>query len=224
MNPTAYRRAAWQSVLSSLRALLPPRSLQFDDGLRIAERQAELLLRLRHIDGLPVPMAVIGDLPKITIVYDRNLPTHATSGVSDWDEHRRTWVISLNPCEPRSRQRFSGLHEYKHIVDYGHPGFAAGTPRSIYGLRPTEYIADYFAGCVLVPKRLLQRAFFDGIQHPSDLAQLFDVSSKAIRVRLLQVGLAEPAQAVHHAERPSCNRRGHLAGWPGPYEPKEVAL
>jgi hypothetical protein len=43
-------------------------------------------------------------------------------------------------------------------------------------------------------KALLARvtaAYYDGIQRPADLAQLFDVSREAIQVRLAQVGLAE---------------------------------
>lgn len=49
--------------------------------------------------------------------------------------------------------------------------------------------ADYFAGCALVSKRDLKRAWGYGIQRPVDLAAHFNVSEPAIRVRLAQTGL-----------------------------------
>jgi hypothetical protein len=43
-------------------------------------------------------------------------------------------------------------------------------------------------------------AFCDGIQRPSDLAELFDVSARAIEVRLSQLGLTGP---LDDATRPA---------------------
>jgi Zn-dependent peptidase ImmA (M78 family) len=67
-------------------------------------------------------------------------------------------------------------------------------PRSLYGLEPVEYVAEYFAGCVLMPKRWVVAAFCDGIQRPRDLAELFNVSVRAMEVRLDQLSLSvDPA-------------------------------
>jgi len=186
------------SVLASLRALAPVHPMTLDEALRLAERQAGLLLELCDATAVPVPTSIVTNQPRITVERDPELPAHAASGCSDWDSHRRTWLISLNPTEPRSRQRFTVLHEYKHIIDHYHPGLTGRLPRTVYGLEPVEYVAEYFAGCVLIPKRLLAAAYYDGIQRPADLAQLFDVSQEAILVRLRQIGLAEPLPANHH--------------------------
>jgi hypothetical protein len=175
------------SVLARLRALAPNRPLTLDEALRLAERQAALLLELCSNVVVPVPSSIITGQPRITVEHDPDLPAHAASGCSDWDRHRRTWVISLNPTEPRRRQRFTMLHEYKHIID--HPGPGIRPSRYTYQRPAAEIVADYFAGCVLIPKRLLAAAYYDGIQQPADLAQLFDVSQEAIRVRLAQIGL-----------------------------------
>jgi hypothetical protein len=178
------------SVLASLRALAPNRSISLDEALQLAERQANRLLELCGGASVPVPTSIVSSQPRITVERDPTLPSEAVSGCSDWDSRHRTWVISLNPIEPRRRQRFTVLHEYKHILDHGGPSIL---PTDYpYYRSPAEIVADYFAGCVLIPKRLLTAAYYDGIQHPADLGQLFDVSREAIRVRLAQIGLAEP--------------------------------
>lgn len=182
------------SVLASLRTLLPERSLSLDAALIVAERQAERLLRLRGVTAAPVPLGIVTGLPRITVNNDPDLPKHAASGCSHWDSHSRTWVISINPEEPATRQRFTVLHEYKHIIDHYHPGLGGRLPRVVYGLEPAEYLAEYFAGCVLMPRRWVKTAYYRGIQQPEELAGLFDVSTRAMEVRLAQLGLSEPIQ------------------------------
>lgn len=179
------------SVLSTLRALLPTRPLQLFEALRIAELQANRLLDLSGSRGdLPVPSDIVTTLPRILVDYDAAMPV---SGASDWDSTRRCWVITLNALEPETRQRFSLFHEYKHIIDHDAPGLLITGPRRTYfGLPPEEYLAEYFAGCALMPKRLVKRAWGDGIQRAADLAELCDVSERAMAVRLAQLNLTEP--------------------------------
>jgi Zn-dependent peptidase ImmA (M78 family) len=183
------------SVLAALRRLHPNRPLDLADALWLAELQANRLLQLRGAAGdVPVQTTIVTELPRITVEHDPDLPADAASGCSDWDYQRRTWVISLNPTEPRRRRRFTVLHEYKHILDHGSPGIRVDGSATSFQRPAAEVVADYFAGCVLMPKRLLTAAYYDGIQRPADLAELFDVSEPAIRVRLGQVGLGETPQ------------------------------
>jgi Zn-dependent peptidase ImmA (M78 family) len=135
-----------------------------------------------------VDSGVISELPRIHVVREP-LPT---SGMSFWDG--RCWVITLNSSEPVTRQRFTLLHEYKHIVDHGAADrLYTGTTRHSPAAQ-AEQAADYFAGCALMPKRLMQRAWGQGIQRPAELAQRFFVSERAIEVRLAQLGLSQPRQ------------------------------
>ena len=148
------------SVLASLRALVPNYPITLDEALRLAERQATRLLELCGGATVPVSTRIVSNQPRITVEPDPELPAHAASGCSDWDSHRRTWIISLNPTESRRRQRFTVLHEYKHILD--HPGPGIRPSRQSYQRPAAEIVADYFAGCVLIPKtparhRLLRR-------------------------------------------------------------------
>jgi hypothetical protein len=184
------------SLLASLRAVAPTHPMTLDEALRVAERQANRLLALCGGPTVPVPTSIITDQPRITVEHDPDLPGNAASGCSDWDYRRRSWIISLNPTEPRRRRRFTVLHEYKHIIDQFGPGLRPS--RYAFQRPAAEIVADYFAGCVLIPKRLLAAAYYDGIQRPADLAQLFDVSREAIQVRLSQIGVAEPTLADKH--------------------------
>src|SRR4051794_5055222 len=102
-----------RSVLASLRAMFPERPLRFSEALRIAELQATRLLELTGVEQPSVPNEVVTELPRVRVEV-RELPT---SGVSFWDG--QTWVIALNRSEPITRQRFTLLHEFKHIVDHG---------------------------------------------------------------------------------------------------------
>lgn len=187
------------SVLAILRNLIPIReSITFGESLRVAELQAAKLLSLFDINDGPVPSELITELPRIKVVY-ADLPV---SGTSHWNGS--DWVITLNRHEATVRQRLTLAHEYKHIVDHG------STKRLYTGSwrhsaeAQSEQAADYFAGCVLVPRRLLKRAWGNGIQDPIDLARHFKVSVPAITVRLAQTGLitdssrcARPTRSTH---------------------------
>ncbi len=192
------------SVLASLRALLPKRRLHLFEALRLAELQANRLLELSGVRDIPVPIEVVTDLPRVHIDYEVDMPA---SGASDWDSHSKTWVITLNALEPDTRQRLSVLHEYKHIIDHGSAGLvAARSDRTYYGLSQEEFLAEYFAGCVLMPKRILKRAWGDGIQRVSDLAELFDVSERAMQVRLGQIGLLTATDGYERPRSPLTQR------------------
>jgi predicted transcriptional regulator len=186
MQTTNIKSLEGRSVLALLRSVVPDRNLQFAEALRVAELQANRLLESANVDGWPVPTEVVSELPRLRI-EQRDLPT---SGLSFWDG--QAWVIYLDSGEAPTRQRFTLLHEFKHIVDHGRAGqLYAGNHRHTPD-EQAEHAADYFAGCVLMPKRLLKRAWGNGHQRPAVLASLFDVSPRAVEVRLAQLGLTEP--------------------------------
>lgn len=213
------------SPLRSLRSFIPERVVDFAEALQVAERQATRLMAVADaLTGGDVQWEqVIGSLPRITVIYER-LPV---SGTSHWNG--QAWVIALNPSDSLARQRFTLLHEFKHIVDHGYTqqlysrstsrpasfrrrsAGAGFTPAASGGASPSsvlaELAADYFAGCALVPKRELKRAWCAGLQRPDVLADHFGVSVAAIDVRLDQTGLAreadpEPAPLSARCARP----------------------
>jgi Zn-dependent peptidase ImmA (M78 family) len=169
-----------------LRALVPRRPLSPSETLWIAERQANRLLDHFAIQTDAVPAEVVSELPRVRVVQEIGLPM---SGCAHWDG--RFWVIVLSSDEHPLRQRFSLMHEFKHVLDHT-------TKEWLYRDRPymtareqAERVADYFAACLLMPKRVVKRLWFTGPQSVDELAEKLQVSSAAARYRLYQLGLIE---------------------------------
>ncbi|MFL6137406.1 MAG: ImmA/IrrE family metallo-endopeptidase [Frankiaceae bacterium] len=173
-----------RGALSVLRDLMPIRPLNQVEALRMAELQAERLLKLAGVTEAPVPDRVITSIPKVEVRRIRPWPAH---GTTDWAGS--TWVIVLNAADAPLQQRFSLAHEFKHIlddrfIDVLYPDLP-GWPRR----ERTEAICEYFAGCLLVPKRWLRQAWDDGLRDLTALAHEFQVSRPAMQTRLSQTGL-----------------------------------
>lgn len=198
--------APGRSVLASLRALAPERAVTFNEALRIAELQAARLRIMLEVGDHDLPEDAIAGLPRIRIVR-RRLPT---SGMSYWDG--QTWVIALSNRELATRQHFTLLHEYKHILDHGRADRLYTGTTATNAEQQAEHAADYFAGCALMPKRLVKRAWGNGIQTPEALAGIFDVSPRAAEVRLAQLGLTDPVQRCRTSA--TSTTRGHWRARP----------
>lgn len=174
------------SILKSLRAVMPSRACTFDEAMVIAEHQASRLLALiskqdRRSDGIGVHH--FNAMPRLRVVYEE-LPV---SGMSYWNGE--AWIIVINKHDCIERQRFTLLHEYKHVIDHGSTHLLYVGDRKNTDEEQAEMAADYFAGCALVSKARLKAAWGRGLQRITDLAAHFGVSEPAIEVRLRQTGL-----------------------------------
>jgi Zn-dependent peptidase ImmA (M78 family) len=160
----------------------PPRTLA--DALRVASRQAKNLLLITETYEPPVDPAILLADPKVAITYTGEL--RRVSGVCQWVGSR--YLIAVNRREPVQRQRFTVFHEFKHALDGAR--VTEGLNRfSREGKRPAaEFVADYFASCVLMPEWWVM----DAVKHARDLehlARYFGVSKDAMRIRLESLGL-----------------------------------
>ena len=178
------------SVLALLRACVPPRDdITFTEALQISERQAAKLLEIHDITDGPVPDSVITDIPHIRIINTARLGGSTfADGASMWDAKSRRWVILLNRANTVQRQRSTLAHEFKHILDHPIDNLYKTAHRLSHS-RQAEHAATYFAGCLLIPRALLHKAWHGGIRSPAALAKLFQASEHAITVRLRQTGL-----------------------------------
>lgn len=174
------------SSLWRLRALMPQRPLTHQESLRVAELQANHLLEIANVEAPGTPTEVVASLPFVHVVLRNDLPV---SGLTDWYKPR--WLICLNADEPGVRRRFSLMHEFKHILDHGVAEHRY--PRTPYftSEERAEQVCDYFAACVLMPKRLVKRRFFEGLSSSAELAAEFGVSPVAMRYRLEHLGLVD---------------------------------
>ena len=185
-----------RGVVASLRDLVPIRPLSREEALRIAELQASRLLEFAGLSQGPVPEGLIADLPRLRVLRQSPWPA---SGAAQWVSSQ--WIVVLNADEPPTRQRFSLAHEFKHILDDRFVKLIyAGVPEAERNAWQ-ELVCDYFAGCLLMPRPWVKRAWASGVQDPRTLARMFDVSAAAIRVRLDQIGLSVPVR--RHSQRPT---------------------
>lgn len=191
------------SILTSLRNIIPERGCDFSEALAVSERQAAKLtdmLRQRdpHFDGIGAHH--IAGLPRIRIVYDV-LPV---SGMSYWNG--QAWILAICTADGPARQRFTMLHELKHIIDHGATTRLYRGTMTQSAQAQAEKAADYFAGCALVPKTALKCAWASGLQRTDNLADYFGVSEQAIAVRLDQTGVARELDVEPTPRRDRCAR------------------
>lgn len=180
------------TVLSQLRALCPPRRLAPYEARRVAEHQASRLLALMRVSEAPVPEQIIEYMPRIHVEY---VKATALSGAARWSQGK--WFIVVNRTETWGRQRFSLAHEFKHVVDgpLAETLYRSAEPSTRTAL--AERAADTFAASLLMPRPLVKRAFYDdGIRDVRELARRFQVSAAAMRIRIEQLRLEEPQEAV----------------------------
>lgn len=192
-----------RSVLTLLRALVPQRDLTPFEAYRIAELQANRLLEHFDVQTSAVPNEIVTELPRIRVERERGLPV---SGSAHWNG--RYWIITVSADEHPLRQRFSLMHEFKHIIDHT-------TKEYLYHDRPgataheqAERVADYFAACLLMPKRVVKRLWGERHQDIVLLAETLHVSPAALRYRLDQLGLTERPR---RRARPQPTRRAKFA-------------
>jgi Zn-dependent peptidase ImmA (M78 family) len=183
---TTNKTSQQRSVLASLRALVPQRPLAPREVLNVAELQANHLLRQLQIESSAVPTEIISDLPRIRVIREEGMPV---SGSAHWNG--RYWIIAVDADESSARQRFSVMHEFKHVLDHT-------TKHFLYYNRPfqtadeqAERVADYFAACLLMPKKVVKSLWYSGHQDITALAAKLQVSVPALRYRLDYLGLTE---------------------------------
>jgi len=178
------------SILQQLRALVPDRRTTHIESLRIAERQARLLRELldSHVDTFDTDL--VKAIPRITI--DTLIGEIPFSGASFWNGN--TWHVHIRGEEPLTHQRFTILHELKHILD--HPVQARiYDDRAFVCYGERELIADYFAACVLLPEDRFRAAYKKTHDHQV-LADQFGVSVRRILYRLSELDLTETVTQI----------------------------
>jgi Zn-dependent peptidase ImmA (M78 family) len=154
----------------------------------VAERQAATLLAHSGIERPAVPDSIVTNLPSVSVTRRPSFPTSGMATQTDTG-----WVIVLRAEEAKVRQRFSLIHEFKHVIDdpfieWMYPTRGGYSPED-----RAERICDYFAACVLMPRIWVKRDWAGGgIQDIDRLARRYHVSRIAMAVRLSELGLLPP--------------------------------
>ncbi|WP_131786565.1 ImmA/IrrE family metallo-endopeptidase [Protofrankia symbiont of Coriaria ruscifolia] len=183
-----------QSIIRQLRSLMPTRPLEEHEARGVAERQAIKLLELLGQHEPSVNVSLIAELPRLEVKVKRSqhLTASGTSGFAQWSRGR--WLVVVNRDDAPTRRRFTLSHEFKHVLDHPFVSVIYSNLGENEDERNdmTERICDYFAGCLLMPRNWIKRAWANGVQDQATLAAMFDVSEMAMAVRLRQIGLTEP--------------------------------
>lgn len=96
------------------------------------------------------------------------------------------WRISINSLHHRKRQRFTMAHELGHYFLH-RSRYNLFTDKALYrssNMTSMEYEANNFAGALLMPKDNLVSFFNDGEIDIEKIADHFDVSALAAKIRV----------------------------------------
>lgn len=182
-------------LIAELRSLAPKRPLTYGESLALARLQATKLRAWATVTSPDINLVwllnqttvPVNLVPSHELGEESGLTTNAISGRLE---------MYLNRAEPAQRQRFSLLHEFKHVLDFTdadrlHQALGSGNPK--VQVDQIELIANEFAGQVLMPKRLVVSAYLKTQNLPLT-ASLFNVSAEAMKTRLTKLGLIGEAR------------------------------
>jgi hypothetical protein len=177
-------------LLRYLREVAPERALTYGESMQLARTQAR---RLRRWLQASAP-----DFNLIWLVEQDQVPVHFVPSHRLGEESGLTTnavggrvQIFINQNEPAVRQRFSLLHEFKHVLDFEQADtLHAKLGRGDASVRANmiEWIANEFAGQTLMPGPLVKQVW----RSTTDLrtaATIFNVSVEAMATRLERLNL-----------------------------------
>lgn len=154
----------------------------------ILEAHADRLLRDSEQDSLPVNVDLIAS---VLGIRRRVAPFDFAGRI--YAEESGQLVMDLNADDGEPRRRFTGAHELMHVA---FPGFkresryrADATSGGHSRNREEEYLCDYGAAALLMPKRLVAGHYRieDGVDAVETLANDADVSLEAAGNRLVSL-------------------------------------
>lgn len=187
------------TIVRQLRALMPMRPLSLSDAYALAELQANKTVALLGVQQFQaVELDWITRLPRVRVMPRPRHEMPNLAGFTQWENG--AYLVVINGSDGRTRRRFTLAHEFKHVIDmankkliYAHLGQGDRSKHD----KQVETIANYFAACLLMPKRFVKQAWSSGIQDPEALAYLFGVSVESMSNRLRYLGfLDDPSRPV----------------------------
>lgn len=180
-------------LLHDLRALIPGEELTLASLFSLLDRLAMAIRLDAGIFTDDLPDSVAAQVCRLRL-EETDLPV---AGFSYWDSEARAWAVARNPSDSVESRRFTLWHEIGHILWRGNEARLFANLSAVEASHLAEYAAEYFAGEVLMPRRLVEHAFHDGINTPSELADRFRVSPLAMRWKLAQTDLPEVSSDDH---------------------------
>lgn len=140
----------------------------------------------RYARQAPVDLEAMAEELDVRVVYDRTLPS-GISGKIQREGDR--FAVTINANHSPGRQRFTLAHELAHLILHADLIGAGVTDDAMYRSTAlsdeTERQADAFAAELIMPAQMVRQLFHkEGVKSIAGMAQRFDVSHDAAKVRM----------------------------------------
>ena len=162
-------------------------------NLGINQKKVKDLLKFARITEPPV------DVEKVALLFNmRVIPWDFPEGfVGGIFRHNQVQVIAINKKHTLAHQRFTISHEIGHLA-HGHDIsdtelelFKDATFNYLNPLHRQNHEADLFASELLMPKEFLENSLIQTGLDYQKLAEMYQVSEEAMKIRLNNSRLAE---------------------------------
>lgn len=142
-----------------------------------------------HWDGLlPIDINALADKLGVAVVYSKELPDNI-SGTYKYSDGKH--ICTINAKQSTTRQRFTLAHELGHYALL-HGDRSDGEEifhRQEGNRSPFETEANTFAAEILMPSQVVRHLIMEeNITAPDALARRFNVSTRAMVIRLMNLG------------------------------------
>jgi len=152
---------------------------------QLVETLAKKYIKKAELSQPPVLTELVEHFNISPGIEIRSLPLKAYHGAV-W-QLEDGWIIHLNSEDKPDRQRVTLFHEIFHILAH-----CRATPvfrkRGVKGGLFNEFLADYFAGCVLMPKEWVKEKWAE-VNDLKRMAGIFQVTEVSVCIRLKAMGL-----------------------------------
>jgi len=140
------------------------------------------------IETCPLDVRKVAEKLGILVVDDPSLQEEV-SGILEKQENGE-WTIRVNANHHPNRQRYTIAHELGHYCLHRHQQVFFKDQIFFRGLERSkiEWQANTFAGEILMPEKQFRDFLKEGICDIDELAQTFQVSSLALRIRASELG------------------------------------
>ena len=152
---------------------------------QLVEALASKYIKQSKLNQPPVITELIKQFDISPGIEIRPLPLKAYHGAV-W-QLEDGWVIHLNSGDKPARQRATLFHEVFHILAHSRatPVFRRrGIKEGLFN----EVLADYFAGCILMPRGWVKEKWAE-VNDLKRIAEIFQVTEVSMWIRLRTMGL-----------------------------------
>jgi len=152
---------------------------------QLVEMLAQKCLERGRVRYPPVPTELVSQADKQHTIEVHLLPLKVYHGAI-W--HRNDgWVVQLKATDASATKRFTLFHEAFHILAHCRTTPVFRKRGSVVGSF-NELLADYFAGCILMPREWVAEKWAE-VEDLDRMAEIFDVPKSAMCIKLRQLGL-----------------------------------